>query len=379
MRPSLRFLSLAVVGWIGIRAATLGAIPGAEIFKVDPPQAQPPAIVPTQFAPIEPLPPAVPAAAAGAVPPAMQYYQPAVVPVSVRTVPVPVYYPYAPPPVSTPQPAQLTPIMPTPRPAIYQYVPGLDAWPLMRSAAVSMPPTQPAQTAVQAVAAAPAGPSKLDRIQMSTWALLREQQGALIGAHSLSSGGSLGASQAGARLLYNFNRQLAVALRTSSDVGRRGGEVALGVRVQPILGLPLWFTAERRQRLGQFGGGRNDFALFAETGIYQRALPWRLQLDAYGEAGVVGVRTRDMFVDGGLTVTRPIFGSLSFGRSKLGAVSVGAGIWGGAQPGLSRLDAGPRISVRVRSNVRVHLDWRQRLAGNALPGSGPAITLATDF
>jgi hypothetical protein len=195
----------------------------------------------------------------------------------------------------------------------------------------------------------------------------------------LASGGSLGASQAGARLIYNFNRQLGLALRTSSDVGRRGGEVALGVRVQPILGLPLWFTAERRQRLGQFGGGRNDFALFAEGGLYQRALPMRLQLDAYGEAGVVGTRTRDMFVDGGLTVTRPVFGSLSFGRSKLGAISVGAGIWGGAQPGLSRLDAGPRISVRVRSNVRVHLDWRQRLAGNARPGSGPAITLATDF
>jgi hypothetical protein len=54
-------------------------------------------------------------------------------------------------------------------------------------------------------------------------------------------------------------------------------------------------------------------------------------------------------------------------------------MWGGAQPGLYRIDAGPRVTMRVRDNLRVHLDWRQRLAGNAEPGSGPAITLAGDF
>ena len=113
----------------------------------------------------------------------------------------------------------------------------------MRTAAVSMPPTQPAQTAVQTAAAAPTGPPKLDRVQMSMWALLREQQGGLIGAHSLSSGGSLGASQTGARLIYNFNRQLGLALRTSADVGRRGGEVALGIRVQPVRGSASGYEA----------------------------------------------------------------------------------------------------------------------------------------
>lgn len=35
--------------------------------------------------------------------------------------------------------------------------------------------------------------------------------------------------------------------------------------------------------------------------------------------------------------------------------------------------------MRVRKNVRVHFDWRQRLAGKAVPGSGPAVTLASDF
>jgi hypothetical protein len=35
--------------------------------------------------------------------------------------------------------------------------------------------------------------------------------------------------------------------------------------------------------------------------------------------------------------------------------------------------------MRVRDNIKVHLDYRQRLAGNAEPASGPALTLAGDF
>jgi hypothetical protein len=59
--------------------------------------------------------------------------------------------------------------------------------------------------------------------------------------------------------------------------------------------------------------------------------------------------------------------------------SAGFGVWGGAQPGLYRVDAGPRLTMRVRKNVKLHVDWRQKLAGNARPGSGPALTLAGDF
>jgi ribosomal protein L4 len=35
--------------------------------------------------------------------------------------------------------------------------------------------------------------------------------------------------------------------------------------------------------------------------------------------------------------------------------------------------------MRVRNNIKVHFDWRQKVAGNARPGSGPALTLAGDF
>lgn len=66
-------------------------------------------------------------------------------------------------------------------------------------------------------------------------------------------------------------------------------------------------------------------------------------------------------------------------RPVWGRFSAGLGVWGGYQPGLYRVDAGPRISMRVRSNVSVHFDWRQRLAGTAEPGSGPAVTLGANF
>lgn len=363
MRPSLRFLALAVIGWAGIRAATLGALPGAEMFKVERTEAKPPPpIVATQFPPIDPVDPGP------AYPAQMPYFVgPQAVPIQLQPITVPIYYASA--PVSTP--AQLTPIVqtPTPAPQFYAPIPALDEWPLSRIAAASMPARQstvpvPAQS-MPASFTAPA----FDRVQLSSWALLRGQQGQMLGTPSLASGGTLGASQAGARLIYRFDRRFAVALRTSSDVGRRGGEVAAGVRVQPLLSVPVWLTAERRQRLGNSGSGRNAFALFAEGGVYQTPMPWHFDLDAYLQAGVVGWKRRDAFVDGGLTLSRPLFGQF-YG---------GIGIWGGAQPGVYRIDAGPRVTMKVRKNLRVHVDWRQRLAGNAQPGSGPALTLAGDF
>jgi hypothetical protein len=46
---------------------------------------------------------------------------------------------------------------------------------------------------------------------------------------------------------------------------------------------------------------------------------------------------------------------------------------------LSRLDAGPRLSMEVRPGMRVHGDYRRKLLGNAAPGSGGVVTGAADF
>jgi hypothetical protein len=247
-----------------------------------------------------------------------------------------------------------------------------DDWPLPRLAAISTPVRSSVVVAQQSAPASPVppiDPRRLDRLQLTSWAYLRSQQTGIAGSRSLATGGQIGASQAGARLIYNFNRQLALAARFSSEVGRRGGEAAAGVRVQPLANIPVWVTAERRQALGRYGGGRNAFALFLEGGVYERPLPWRFSLDSYLQGGVVGMRSRDWFVDGGLWATRPVYRNFS----------AGFGVWGAGQPGLYRVDAGPRLTMRVRRNVKAHLDWRQRLAGNARPGSGAALTLAADF
>jgi hypothetical protein len=351
MSASLRFLAVAVLAWGGFRAATLGIIPGAEAFA--PTQAEaavPPPIVPTVFPPLPPV--------EALAPPYAAYPQ-------MTPIAVPYYYPVPAPapayPAAAPAPQNFTPLAPMTAPVFYSEIPQLDDWPLSRIAAsAASRPWEPPQPGVPQVE------PRLDRLQLTAWALLRGRSS----EGSLAGGGTLGGSQAGARLTYALNRNIAASLRTYSPVGgASGGEVAAGVRLTPFPSLPFSITAERRQRVGKTGSGRSAFALFAEGGLYQMPLPLDFSLDAYAQAGIVGFRSRDLFADGGLAVMRPIYGP----------VSVGLGMWGGAQPGLYRVDAGPRLSLRVRRNMRVDLDWRQRLAGDAEPGSGPALTLAGNF
>ena len=61
---------------------------------------------------------------------------------------------------------------------------------------------------------------------------------------------------------------------------------------------------------------------------------------------------------------------------------VGAGAWGGAQEGASRLDVGPTAAETFRlGDVRARLaaDYRVRVAGEAEPASGPALTVSAGF
>jgi hypothetical protein len=371
MRPSLRFLALALVAWAVVRAAALGSLPGAEMFSIERSEAKIPPIARTEFPPIDPIEPA----------PTLAEMQYAGAPtMALQPVAMPIYYGVPPYYASAPryyapqpalQPSRLTPILPEPAPApqFYSALPVLDEFPLSRMASTAMSSRQSSIPAQSVPAAFLQPANRLDRVQLSSWALLRGRKGELLGPNSLGSVGNLGGSQAGARLLYNFTPQTAASLRTTSDVGRRGGEVALGARVQPVRSIPVWLTAERRQRIGRGSTGRNDFALFAEAGVYQRPMRARFLLDAYMQGGVVGLRSRDLFIDGGLTLSRPIYRNFSGGF----------GVWGGAQPGVYRVDAGPRMTMNVRQNLKIHFDWRQKVAGKAQPGSGPAVTLAGDF
>jgi hypothetical protein len=209
----------------------------------------------------------------------------------------------------------------------------------------------------------------VSRWSVSAWLLQRREQD----GPALAPGGTLGGSQAGGRLLYRINRDAAVPLSLSGRLysplhAARGAEAAAGIDWRPFARLPLHLLAERRQALGR--DGRSAFALTFYGGHGGR-LPGGLRLDAYGQAGIVGLRSRDLFIDGAVRLGVPV-----------GPVEVGAGAWGAAQPGAARLDAGPQASVRLPmlgTDVRLSADWRFRLAGDAAPGSGPALTVASDF
>jgi hypothetical protein len=220
------------------------------------------------------------------------------------------------------------------------------------------------------VAAAPDRSSTAPRRwSLSAWSFVRSG-----GSTALAAGGLLGASQAGARFTHRLNRDhsrpLALSFRLSAALQRTpAAEAALGLDWRPDRRLPVHVLAERRQALSR--EGRSAFAITVHGGVSDAPVgPFRL--DAYGQAGLVGTRSRDPFGDGALRLSLPM-GS---------RVRLGAGVWAAAQPGLSRLDLGPQAAIRLPVAGRaatLAADWRIRVAGDANPGSGPALTLATDF
>ena len=362
MSQSIRFLGLAIMAWAGVRAVSLGLVPGTQAFAFDLPQKDTapamPAVQPRQFPPIQPVfPPASQPpgyAAYGAYPP----YPP-----MGGAMPYPVYIPM---PAAAPRSSapvryvEYRPSEPPPANPYFQPVAPIEQWPEM-AYAEPVPSHQVTPSFEKA-----GTPAAFDRLQLSTWAMLRGTPGMA----SLAGTGTLGGSQAGARLLWRFNPHLAASLRTSAPINsRRGGEAALGIRYQPFNSIPVAITAERRKAFGQYGAGRNAFAAFVEGGLYGQSMPMNSSLDAYLQAGIVGAKTRDWFVDGQAAVVRPVYRNFS----------AGFGVWGGAQPGLSRLDVGPRLSLRVGKRMRVHADYRYKLMGKAQPGSGGVVTIAGDF
>ena len=212
-----------------------------------------------------------------------------------------------------------------------------------------------------------------DRFTLSAWLFARNGNG----APAMSGQAALGGSQAGVRAGWRLDRVGRVeAFTRLSSTGRPGdgAEGVLGIAFRPHSRLPVQLVAERRQALAG-EGGRSAFSAYAVGGVDSlRAGP--MLVDAYGAAGVVGSRSRDLFAEGLAVVRLPV--------ARLGPadLSAGSGVWAAAQPGASRVDMGPRAQLRWRDgSVRpvISLDWRQRIAGDARPQSGPALTVGVDF
>jgi hypothetical protein len=103
----------------------------------------------------------------------------------------------------------------------------------------------------------------------------------------------------------------------------------------------------------------------------------RLHWTGYGEAGVIA--SGDVFAGAQGFGGTPVF------RIKGKDVLAGAGAWGSYQtgtPDASRLDLGPSVATQLplgRWSLNMSADYRFRVAGNAQPGSGPALTIGTSF
>lgn len=211
----------------------------------------------------------------------------------------------------------------------------------------------------------------MNRWSLSAWMLVRPDNHRA----GLASAGQLGGSQVGARLAYDLipvaSGSLAIHGRISSALqSPEAVEAALGLSYRPSQSLPISIAAERRIALAD--GARNAFAIYAAGGIGPTPFGSRLDVEGYAQAGVVGAARTDAFADGRIAL------STSLADIRPGTLKAGLSLSGGAQPGLSRLDAGPHISGRI-GHARAVLEWRERVAGHALPGSGPALILAADF
>jgi len=216
--------------------------------------------------------------------------------------------------------------------------------------------------------------------QLGGWALaswLYWREGSGNASETIGAASQLGGSQAGLRLAYGFGdagRARAYGRATFAVERLQQREVAFGLAFAPLAHVPVDVAIEQRIAAGR--EGRTALAVMASGGVSEVTLPSGFRLEAYAQAGVVGSRRRDGFADGAIVVDHRL-GPDDMSPLRLGALAAGA-----VQPGAARVDVGPRLTLslpEVGEGSRIALDWRQRVAGDARPESGLALTLASDF
>jgi len=239
--------------------------------------------------------------------------------------------------------------------------------------------TEPALAlAPETIKADPQKTSAPKRLSLYAYAFWRDD-----GNVALAPGGQYGGGQIGIIAAY----RLSEAARSPSIFGRFSidadsfdqPETALGLRWQPSKKIPVLVAVERRLR--QRAG--DSVAAYLAGGPNPISLPQGAVLKGYAQAGFDrrdsasdGIPKLQHFYDANVKVERHAAqdGAL--------AISLGGAIWAGGQRGVNRLDAGPGVNVDftlVKTNFRLSADYRFRVAGDAEPGSGPAITLTTSY
>jgi hypothetical protein len=165
-------------------------------------------------------------------------------------------------------------------------------------------------------------------------------------------------------------------------------ELATGVSALPVGEVPVRLYGElratRNPAISDEGiPARTSLrpTAFLATEIPPQKLPFGFSLEAYGAGGYVAGNASTYFLDGQAVASREL---AKIGRSGIGsgAVSLGAGVWGGAQEGAQRVDVGPTLRFDVNIGempARVSVDYREQIAGDAEPDSGVAATVSTRF
>lgn len=286
------------------------------------------------------------------------------------------------PRVSSPQHRPYLTAGPLPEGQIWTLVPtvppSLDATDHIASVALVLQ-TQPQSHGLSSPAAPPETSAERSRWWVDGWALWREGSGfARAPSTSLLSG--YGGSQAGAMVRYRFTDQsprdpFAYARVSRALVEGGEAEVAVGIGARPILGLPLTLQGELRLTDARTRALVRPVIL-AVTEFPVARITERIEAEAYVQAGYIGGDYATGFADGQARIDRRM--------AKIGSAELrlGAGAWGGAQEGATRLDVGPTASVKFdlgKVPVRLSVDYRTRVAGDAAPDSGVAVTIVGGF
>ena len=220
------------------------------------------------------------------------------------------------------------------------------------------------------------------------WWLLRQGNGSSVAASPVLGGGQAGASLAytpdplARRPLAIVARVAVAALPARRGIAPRGldsdtAQFAAGLRWNMAPGLSI---SGERLFAAKGSTARNDWAVRLATGTGGRR--GRAEWSGYGEAGALG--SGDVYAGGQARLALRIDdGGDDGGRLQ---VSAGPAIWASLQhsgTGSSRrVDIGPSLAARLasgRAAVTVSADYRFRIAGNASPGSGPAVTVSAGF
>lgn len=214
------------------------------------------------------------------------------------------------------------------------------------------------------------------RLALSSWFVLRSDQPPAL----LVPAGQLGGSQAGLRIVAPLkplspNEDVALSAKVTSAINPvRESEFVLGIGVRHRGLISGEVNLEQRFKLTR--GGRNALSLTANVGGSDIPVSKKISVSGYAQGGVVGIKSKDLFADLAVSVDRDL--------AKVGAsrIAGGLGIWAAAQPGVARLDIGPRLTAKIPlggGGLRLSADYRFRIGGNARPQSGPSISISHFF